>query len=230
VTARDFKARLARRSRRAGVKVAAPVVDRLWTYLELLLRWNRKMNLTGFKESDADVAIDRLLIEPLLATRHIPPGAAALIDVGSGNGSPAIPIKVAVDSLALVMVESKVRKCAFLREALRILDLDRATVENARFEELLARPDLHETRDVVTARALRLEPRTLLSLQAFLKPGGRMLLFQTGTKADFSNVPLPLEAVATHPLSPDNPSNRLVILAKRPVRSAGIVPRETIGD
>jgi 16S rRNA (guanine527-N7)-methyltransferase len=218
VTARDFKARLARRGRRAGVKVSAPVADRLWVYLDLLLRWNRKMNLTGFKESDVDAAIDRLLIEPLVAVRHIPSGAAALIDVGSGNGSPAIPIKLAADSLALVMVESKARKCAFLREAIRALDLSGATVEHARFEELLARPDLHETQDAVTARALRLESRTLLGLQAFLRPGGRMLLFQTGSTAEPSNVPLPLEAVATHQLSLDTPSNRLVILAKRPVR------------
>ncbi|HEX2443860.1 MAG TPA: 16S rRNA (guanine(527)-N(7))-methyltransferase RsmG [Vicinamibacterales bacterium] len=217
MTARDFKARLARRGRRASVKITAPVADRLWAYLELLLRWNRKMNLTGFKESDADVAIDRLLIEPLVAVRHIPTGAA-LIDIGSGNGSPAIPIKLAVESLALVMVESKARKCAFLREALRVLDIGDATVENARFEELLARPDLHETQDIVTARALRLESRTLLGLQAFLKPGGRMLLFQTGSTAEPSNVPLPLEPAAILPLSPDTPSNRLVILAKRPAR------------
>jgi 16S rRNA (guanine527-N7)-methyltransferase len=182
------------------------------------------MNLTGFKERDADVAIDRLLIEPLVAAQSIPAGAAALIDVGSGNGSPAIPIRLAVKSLALVMVESKARKCAFLREAIRVLDLTGASVENARFEEL------HETQDVVTARALRLESRTLLGLQAFLKPGGRMLLFQTGSKVDPSHVPLPLEISTTHPLNPDNPSNRLVILAKRPVRPTGIVPRETIGD
>lgn len=188
------------------------------------------MNLTGFKESDADLAIDRLVIEPLVAVRHIPAGATALIDVGSGNGSPAIPIKLGVASLSLVMVESKARKCAFLREAIRVLELENTTVENARFEELLARPDLHETQDVVTARALRLESRTLLGLQAFLKPGGRMVLFQTGSTADPSSVPLPLEPASTHPLSPDNPSNRLVILAKRPVRPAGIVPRETIGD
>jgi 16S rRNA (guanine527-N7)-methyltransferase len=217
VTAREFKARLGRRGRRAGVKVTAAVADRLWAYFELLLRWNRKMNLTGFKDSDADTAIDRLLIEPLVAARHISSGAASLIDVGSGNGSPAIPIKLAAESVALVMVESKARKCAFLREALRALDITGATVENARFEELLARPDLHETQDVVTARALRLESRTLLGLQAFLRPGGRMLLFQTGSTAEPSNVPVPLEAASTQPLSPDNPSNRLVILVKRPV-------------
>ena len=163
------------------------------------------MNLTGFKESDADVAIDRLLIEPLLAVRHIASGAAALIDVGSGNGSPAIPIKLAVESLALVMVESKARKCAFLREAVRVLDITGATVENARFEELLARPDLHETQDVVTARALRLESRTLLGLQAFLKPGGRMLLFQTGSTAEPANVPLPAGGRDNSPAEPRQP-------------------------
>ncbi len=66
------------------------------------------------------------------------------MDVGSGGGSPAIPLKLAVPRLRLTMVEAKARKSAFLREAVRHLGLEQRSVETARYEELLARPDLHE--------------------------------------------------------------------------------------
>lgn len=220
MTVRDFKTRLVRRGARAGVRVHEDLSDRLWAYFELLRRWNRKINLTGFQDSESDAAIDRLMLEPLIAAGHLPAKASSLIDIGSGNGSPAIPVKLAVPSLSLVMVEAKARKCAFLREAVRALTLSDTSVENARFEELLTRPDLHEALDVVTIRAVRVDPRILIGLQAFLRPGGQILLFGTGSEAERVQAvaPPPLTAKATHSLNPDNPSNRLVILAKRPIR------------
>ena len=60
----------------------------------------------------------------------------------------------------------------FLREAIRQLALYDCVVETARYEELLTRPDLHEAMDVVTVRAVRVELRVLMSLQAFARPGG----------------------------------------------------------
>ena len=53
-----------------------------------------------------------------------------------------------------------------------------ASVETARFEQLLSRPDLHEAADVVTVRAVRVETRTLMTLQAFLKPDGQLFWFR----------------------------------------------------
>ena len=74
------------------------------------------------------------------------------------------------------MVESKTRKSVFLAEAIRHLPLPHASVETARFEELLSRPDLHEGADLLTVRAVRVETRTLMTLQAFLKPTGAAFL------------------------------------------------------
>ena len=125
-------------------------------------------------------------IEPLIAARHLPAAAATAIDIGSGGGSPAIPLALAAPRLQLRMVESKTRKAVFLREAIRELNLGRASVETSRFEELLARPELHEGLDVVTIRAVRVEQRTLMSLQAFLKPGGQLFLFR-GPAGDMSD-------------------------------------------
>ena len=148
VAPRDFRTRLNRRASKAGLFLAEDLSARLTAYYELLSRWNRKINLTSIV--DPDDAIDRLLLEPLLAARHVPPDVSHLLDVGSGGGSPGIPLKLALPRVALTMVEVKIRKSAFLREAVRHLELRGVTVEAGRYEELLARPELHETFDVVS--------------------------------------------------------------------------------
>jgi len=213
---RDFRARLGRRSRRAGLSLASGLTDQLVSYFELLARWNHKINLTSITQPDE--AIDRLLVEPLLAARHLPAGRPLrLLDIGSGGGSPAIPLALASPGVALTMVESKVRKSAFLREAVRHLALESAVVETARYEELLTRPELHEAIDVVSLRAVRTESRVLLGLQAFLKPGGWFFLFSSaGGPGPQGTIPPPLALLAMHPLV-ETLRSRLVVIEKQPV-------------
>jgi 16S rRNA (guanine527-N7)-methyltransferase len=200
MTPREFGQRLTRRAKRAGLALSADLSDKLRTYFELLFRWNEKINLTSLGLDAPDEAIDRLLIEPLVAARHIDGETPRLIDIGSGGGSPAIPIALEKSRLALVMVESKARKGAFLREALRQLDLA-GVVESARFEELLARSEFHESFDYLSLRAVRTELRTLNTLQAFVKPGGRLMLFKsTGRATQPAEVVPPLRMVESIPL------------------------------
>jgi len=177
VTAKQFQERLGRRLRKAGLSTTVELKERLEIYFRLLAAWNTKMNLSGLDLEDAKPeAIDRLLVEPLVAAKLIPPGVKSCIDIGSGGGSPAIPFAL-ISRLSLVMVESKARKAVFLREAVRALEMSNAVVEPARFEELLVKPALHEAHDLLTVRAVRTEHRVLLSLQAFVTPGGHMFLF-----------------------------------------------------
>lgn len=210
---RDFRTRLARRAAKAAVFLPEDLAARLTAYYELLSRWNRKINLTAL--DNPDEAIDRLLLEPLIAAKHLPPRAGArLMDVGSGGGSPAIPLKLAAPHIALTMVEVKTRKSAFLREAVRQLELDRTTVENSRYEELLTRPELHEAFAALSMRAVRVESSTLLTLQAFVAPAGEVLLFRgPGGPAVPTAVVPPLQWRATVPLV-DALQSRLTILSK----------------
>jgi 16S rRNA (guanine527-N7)-methyltransferase len=198
------------------VSVSPELSSKLEVYYRLLAQWNQKINLTALNLREAtDEAFDRLLIEPLVAARHARPGTQKMLDVGSGGGSPALPFALAVPGVALVMVESKTRKSVFLREAVRTLELPGASVETTRFEELLARPDLHEAHDLVTIRAVRVETRVLLSLQAFVKPGGQIFLFRGPASIDPSETaPPPLVWHATYPLV-ESLRSRLVVLSKR---------------
>ena len=199
-------------------------------YFELLERWNRKINLTAL--ADPDEAIDRLLVEPLMAARHLPSSNPLfLMDVGSGGGSPALPLTLmGGERVRLTMVEVKTRKSAFLREAVRQLEIV-AQVENSRFEELLARPELHERFDAMSIRAVRVETKLLMTLQAFLKPAGALLMFRGPTGPnELNNVMPPLEWESTVPLV-DTLQSRLSVVRKaksdRNGRDGGNVPRGT---
>jgi 16S rRNA (guanine527-N7)-methyltransferase len=224
VAPRNLPTRLARRASKAGVFLEAELADRLIVFYELLSRWNRKINLTALDEPDA--AIDRLLLEPVIAARHLPVSARSLMDVGSGGGSPAIPLKLVATRLALTMVEAKARKSAFLREAIRHLELTNTTVETSRYEELLARPELHESFDVLSLRAVRVEAEALTNLQAFVRPGGTLLLFRGPGGPDIPGLLPPLEWTATHPLV-ESLQSRLTIVSKVRIGLPG-VPRGTI--
>ena len=199
------------------------LVEKLETFYSLLYRWNQKINLTSI--ADPDEAIDRLLLEPLLAARHVPPSATRLMDIGSGGGSPAIPLKLALPHLHLTMVEAKVRKSAFLREASRQLGLTATDVETTRVEELLARPQLHEAFDLISMRAVRIEVRMLNTIQAFLSPSGHVVLFRGPHGPAEPMVVPPLQWVDTHPLV-EALQSRATLLQKRTI---GVhVPRGTV--
>jgi len=217
LAAKDFRDRLTRRGRRVGLAFQPALAEALAGYYDLLVRWNRKINLTSITHPDE--AIDRLLLEPLVAAKYLPPSARSLVDVGSGGGSPAIPLKLAAPKLSLRMVEAKTRKSAFLREAVRQLGLTPAVVETSRYEALLARPELHEAADVVSLRAVRVDPRALMSLQAFLKDRGCFFLFRSVAGSDEPVVPPPLRWTATYPLV-ETLQSRLVIVEKGSVGAA----------
>jgi 16S rRNA (guanine527-N7)-methyltransferase len=220
VSSRDVRSRLVRRAAKGNLFLPDGLADRLAAYYDLLSRWNRKINLTSI--DNVDEAIDRLLLEPLAAVRHFPGPVRRLMDVGSGGGSPAIPFKLVLPDAALTMVEVKARKSAFLREAIRQLRLEKAEVETARYEELLARPELHEAYDLVSLRAVRAETRVLTSLQAFLAPGGSLVLFRgPDGPAQPSTVVPPLEWSGTFPLI-DNLQSRLTLLTKRQIGTVGV--------
>jgi 16S rRNA (guanine527-N7)-methyltransferase len=215
VTSKALQERIARRLRKAGASHHPELVQRLERYLSFLTKWNSKINLTAFHLVEpSDEAIDRLLVEPVIAATHIPDASRRIIDIGSGSGSPAIPLLLAAPWLSGTMVESKTRKAVFLLEALRHLEVSTWTVETARFEQLLTRTDLHEVFDGLTIRAVRMEKPVLLTLQAFVRPGGALYLFQaTQRRLTLDHSAFPLVEDRTVPLV-ESLSSSLTIVRK----------------
>jgi 16S rRNA (guanine527-N7)-methyltransferase len=213
VTTGALRPRLLERLALAGFTPSSQLVDRLEVYYQLLATWNRKINLSGMSLVEpTDEALDRLLVEPVVASRHAAPGAKRIIDIGSGGGSPAIPFALAVPGSQLLMVESKARKSVFLREALRALQMDGSDVATSRFEELVQTQDLVEAYDILTVRAVRVERDELHALRAFVRPGGQLLLFRRSGYLDFV-APPGLDLTGNYPLV-EGLQSQLVVISK----------------
>jgi hypothetical protein len=93
------------------------------------------------------------------------------------------------------------------------LKLENTTVETSRYEELLARPELHEAFAVLSLRAVRVEIRTLFTLQAFVKPAGVVFLFRGPSGPDSPDLVPPLRWIGTYPLI-ESLQSRLTVLQK----------------
>jgi len=181
----------------------------LCSYIELLAKWNRKINLTSLDiDPICPSAIDRLIVEPVIASQFIGSGEVSVIDLGSGGGSPAIPLKTQLPMARLRMVESRSKKCAFLREAVRNLGLSDTSVEETRFELLTQSQRLSASADVVTIRAVRLDDDLCDLIRWLLAPGGLVFRFSSPGESQF---PSRLKLIESHPLV-ESPRSDLQIL------------------
>ena len=180
MTSREFRERLARRARKVEIAVPPDLFESLEAYYRLLSRWNERINLTSLPlRTPADATFDRLLVEPIAAARFVPEAKIAWFDLGSGGGSPAIPLKLLRPGARLTMVEARARKAAFLREAVRVLAIADAQVQDLRFETLADQPEHAGAADLVTVRAVKADTALMIAAAKLLRPRGKMLLFAT---------------------------------------------------
>jgi 16S rRNA (guanine527-N7)-methyltransferase len=176
----EFGPRLAGRASQSGLALGPSQLAQLEAYVRLLERWNARINLTALHLNPlSDHALDRLLIEPLVAAQHVADSAIGWVDLGSGGGSPAIPMKILRPHLRLTMVESVGKKAAFLREAARTLALTDVDVEVCRAEELAAIRHRQHLAELVTARAVRGDAALWHSARALLSPAGAFWVFRS---------------------------------------------------
>ena len=201
MTSGDFQDQLARRAAFAEITLFPALTAQLEAYYRLLAHWNASINLTALPlDPLTDQAADRLLIEPVAAARFLSMESPLWFDVGSGSGSPAIPMRLARPGGRLTMVESKERKAAFLREVVRALGLDNVEVEAERIEVVAADRGRAGTADLMTVRAVRIDPSLFGSIRALLRFGGQVLFFG-GKRADLA-VPRGFEEAEQEPGSP----------------------------
>ena len=154
------------------------------TYIDILLRWNARINLTAVRQPDQ--VVTRHFGESLFAARHLFPSARTkwaepnnqrpaanvpqLIDVGSGAGFPGLPIKIYAPHIQLTLIESNQKKAAFLREFIRSVTLTNVDVFASRAERFPAHAD------VVTLRAVERFDAALPVAARLVIPSGRLAL------------------------------------------------------
>jgi 16S rRNA (guanine527-N7)-methyltransferase len=176
VTSFEVATYLSDRLAQLSLKHPAKILERLMVYFRLLSRWNRTVNLAGFDlNRPTQAAVDRLLLEPLVAAACVAEVTPRIVDVGSGGGSPAIPMAIALDSRALTLVEARLKKSLFLKEALRAVGIDRGEVITGRHTDLGLRTDEF---DILTSRAVRLDMAAIRGFSKLVRVGGRIYLLR----------------------------------------------------
>ena len=180
---------------------------RVSTYLDLLLKWNARINLTSVRRPEEIVT--RHFGESFFTARQLFPvchpersagprgGPSAVegplhsstgldvIDLGSGAGFPGLPIKLYAPALSVTLVESNQKKATFLREVVRALPLTNIDVFAGRAE------DLPGTAGIVTMRAVEKPERALPAAARLVTPGGRLALLLGAAQDGYARGLLP---------------------------------------
>jgi 16S rRNA (guanine527-N7)-methyltransferase len=185
------------------------------TYIDILLRWNARINLTAIRHPEEIVT--RHFGESLFAARHLFPVAKdvavgfAIADVGSGAGFPGLPIKLWAPHLSLTLIESNHKKATFLREVTRALTLTDVNIQTARAESLPP-----GTYDTVTLRAVERFESILPAAAALVAPGGRLALLISSAQQSQACKALP-GFDWSEPAPVPQSHSRILLLARRGV-------------
>ena len=148
-------------------------LDLFSAYMDELLEWNRRMNLTGLSERKR--IIIELFLDSLIPAPFIPE-KGRMLDVGSGAGFPGIVIKVCRPHLKTCLLEANSRKTSFLKQVVRLLKLSDIDVVNGRIES--DKDKLHpDGYHIITARALAGLGQVITWCSPFLCSGGMLLTF-----------------------------------------------------
>ena len=162
--ANESAERLAQLLAEAGQEALEPAVAEGFSrYLELLMRWNARTNLTAVR--DAEGILRRHFVESIAVARYLPVTCSSLLDFGSGAGFPGIPVALCRMDLTVTLAESQGKKAAFLMEASRQLGIA-FKVHAKRAEELKVRFDC------VTLRAVDRMQAAVQSAAGLVASGG----------------------------------------------------------
>ena len=155
----------------AGLEpLAEGIAERFQIYLELLQRWNSKLNLTAIRDSSG--ILERHFVESIFCAQQLPFASSTLLDYGSGAGFPGIPVALCRPEIAVTLAESQGKKTAFLCEAVRTLNLN-VEVYSGRVEAMVP----GRTFDVVTLRAV---DRMADAVAEAMKRGRLLAVLTTG--------------------------------------------------
>ena len=137
---------------------------KLEKYLSILLKWNKKINLTA---SNNPSVIEPLLMEAIWATQWYPSSAHKHLDIGSGAGFPAIPIRTMMPGIQLDMIESRYKRVCFLETVIQELELEGTKVFHGRIEHILENTD--KNWDCISWKGIKISSADLYRLKKHSK-------------------------------------------------------------
>jgi 16S rRNA (guanine527-N7)-methyltransferase len=190
----------------------AETAEKFAAYLALLQKWNARTNLTAIRDEEG--ILSRHFVESILCAHKLPENIVSLLDFGSGAGFPGLPIALIRKEISVTLAESQNKKAAFLREAVRTLDLN-TKVHSARAETLILKFDC------VTLRAVDNMAQAIPAAIQLLSPAGWLAIMTTiedtpSIQSQANQSANPFSNLTWRPIQPiPESTNRTLLLGQR---------------
>ena len=168
----EFKEKLITSVDALGITLSKMQLKQFYTYMNLLIDWNKKINLTAIVEPNEIIL--KHFVDSLTILKYISDGTK-IIDVGTGAGFPGIPLKIAKPSIEIVLLDSLQKRINFLEEVIKQLNIEKIKTIHSRVEDFGKDQKYREKFDMATSRAVA----NLSTLSEYLLPlvkvGGKVI-------------------------------------------------------
>ncbi len=147
----EFSEKIKEYMNKINIEISDKQIEKFFDYMNLLLEWNEKINLTAITEPE-DIILKHF-VDCATILKYIK-DEDKIIDIGTGAGFPGIPLKILNEKLDITLMDSLNKRINFLNEIINKLDLKNIVAIHARAEELARNKEYREKFDIATSRAV----------------------------------------------------------------------------
>ena len=169
---KDFEDKMKEYANELGIILSESQIEMFFKYMNLLLEWNKKINLTAI--IDEEEIIIKHFIDSITISKYIPL-ETSLVDVGTGAGFPGIPLKIVRDDIKIVLLDSLQKRINFLDVIIKELNLRDVETIHARVEDFGQNKEYRESFDIATSRAVANLSTLLEYLLPLVKVNGKVI-------------------------------------------------------
>lgn len=153
------------------IEITSKQIEKLYLYMENLMEWNKKINLTAIKNEE-DIIVKHFLDSVIIKDKIF---ENKILDIGSGAGFPGIPLKIMNDELNVTLIDAVNKKVNFMNDTIQNLKLKNIFSIHGRAEEFGHMIEYREKFDTVISRAVANMSTLVEYMLPFVKPGGKCL-------------------------------------------------------
>ncbi len=165
----EFSTDLIYKGKNIGVEISKEQSEKFFKYMNLLLEWNEKINLTAITEPKDIILkhfIDSITIEKYIKDN------SKMLDIGTGAGFPGIPVSIIKNNVKITLMDSLNKRIKFLDEVIKENELINVDTIHGRAEELARNEEYREKFDIATSRAVASLNILLEYMIPYVKVGG----------------------------------------------------------
>ena len=168
----DFKEKMIINVDKLGITLSEIQLKQFYNYMNLLIEWNKKINLTAITEPNEIIL--KHFVDSLTISKYISDGTR-VVDVGTGAGFPGIPLKIYRQDIEITLLDSLQKRINFLDEVIRELNLEKIETIHSRVEDFGKDKKYREKFDIATSRAVANLATLSEYLLSLVKVGGKVI-------------------------------------------------------